>query len=250
VLVGAVALLHLLACSNVINLLLGRTTSRRREYALRLALGSSPRQLFVHIFSHGAALAAVGGACGLVLGWRATTVVTPPASQWATAFAIVAPFDAPGVSLRVLLVGAGVVLVTTAIVGLVPALIAFRVDVPRGLAIGSRTAAGGSMSLRKPTVRGVIVGVEAALATMLVVGSGLLLDSVQRMRRVDVGVDPDRVLTFWVIPNEARVPPAQAPAFIARLVEAIGRASGVESVSVDGGAPLSGSASSTLYIEG
>jgi putative ABC transport system permease protein len=70
------------------------------------------------------------------------------------------------------------------------------------------------------------------------------------MRRVDPGVEPERVLTFWVVPSEARIPPAQAPAFVERLVTAIERAPGVEFVTVDGGGPLAGSASSTLFIDG
>jgi len=250
VLLGAVALLHLLACTNVINLLLGRTTARRREYALRLALGSSWGRLFLHILKGGAALAVIGGGCGVLLAWWATSVLTPPASQWATFFGVVAPFDTPAFSIRVLLFGAAVVAATAALVGFLPALVAFRFDVSRGLALGSRSVTSSAMSLRKPTLHGAIVGFEAVLAAILVVASGLLLDSVQRMRRADVGVEPDRILTFWVIPSEARVPTADAPRFIARLIDAVAQVPGIESVSVDGGAPLSGSASSTLYIEG
>jgi putative ABC transport system permease protein len=70
------------------------------------------------------------------------------------------------------------------------------------------------------------------------------------MRRVDVGIVPDRVLTFWVIPSEARVPTTEAPAFVSRLIASIARVPAIESVTVDGGAPLSGSATSTLYIAG
>jgi putative ABC transport system permease protein len=70
------------------------------------------------------------------------------------------------------------------------------------------------------------------------------------MRDVQVGVQPANVLTFWVIPSEARVPPAMAPAFVTRLIDALANVPGVRSVSVDGGAPLAGSANSVLYIEG
>jgi putative ABC transport system permease protein len=70
------------------------------------------------------------------------------------------------------------------------------------------------------------------------------------MQRAEIGVATDHVLTFWVIPSEARIPPASAPAFVSRLLDAVARVPGVESASVDGGAPLSGTASSTLYIEG
>ena len=250
VLIGAVALLHLLACINVVNLLLGRAAAKRREYAVRLALGSSARRLFAHSLTDGFTLAAVGGALGVVIAWWATTVVTPPPSQWISSFGIMAPFDAPAFSMREVVFGAAVALVTATLVALAPALVALRVDVMRGLASQSRGVAGSALSIRRPTVRGVIVSLEAALAALLVVASGLLLDSVQRMRRVDIGVEPDRVLAFWIIPSEARVPPPTAPAFIGRIVDAIAHVPGVESVSVDGGAPLAGSASSTLYIAG
>lgn len=250
VLIGAVALLHLLACVNVINLLLGRAAAKRREFALRLALGSTPQQLFVHSLTHGVTLALAGGVAGVVLSWWATTIVTPPPSQWMTSFGIMAAFDTPAFSIREVAFGAAIVLVTAALVGLAPALVAIRSDVARGLLSGSRTVAGAALSIRRPTARGVIVSVEAALAALLVVASGLLLDSVQRMRRVDIGVEPDRVLTFWMIPSEARVPPPTAPAFVGRIVDAIARVPGVDTVSVDGGAPLSGSASSSLYVAG
>jgi putative ABC transport system permease protein len=250
VLIGAVAVLHLLACANAINLLLGGAAARRREYALRLALGSSPRRLFTHVLAGTMALAWVGGAIGLVLAWWTTSVITPPASLFASGGTQLASFDAPVFSGVVLAFGAALTLVTGILVGFPPALMAFRVDVAHGLQTGARSLERGALSLRRPTTRGVIIGVEAALAALLVVASGLLLDSVQRMRRVDVGVNPDRVLTFWVIPSEARFPPAQAAAFVERLVAAIERAPGVDVVTVDGGGPLAGSASSTLYIDG
>jgi predicted permease len=250
VLIGAVAVLHLLACANAINLLLGGAAARRREYALRLALGSSQPRLFTHVLGGTMALAWVGGATGVLLAWWTTSAITPPASLFASGGTQLASFDAPVFSGVVLAFGAALTLVTGILVGLPPALMAFRVDLAHGLQTGARSLERGALSLRRPTTRGVIIGVEAALAALLVVASGLLLDSVQRMRRVDVGVDPDRVLTFWVVPSEARIPPAQAPAFIERLVGAIERAPGVESVSVDGGAPLAGSATTTLYVAG
>jgi putative ABC transport system permease protein len=250
VLLGAVGLLHLLACANVVNLLLGRAAGRQREHAVRLALGSSPRRLFGHILAGGGLLALSGGAAGVLLAWWATAIVTPAASLWATTFAIVAAFDAPAFSAAELAFGVALTVLTAFVVALPPAMTAFGANVSRALQIGSRGVARGPISVRRPTARGVIIGVEAALAALLVIASGLLLDSFQRMRRVDVGVNAERILTFWVIPSEARVPPATAPAFVSRLLDAIGRAPGVESVSVDGGAPLAGSAASTLYIAG
>ncbi len=250
VLIGAVAVLHLLACANAINLLLGRGAGRRREYALRLALGSSPQQLFSLVLVRTFWLALAGGAAGILLSWWATSIISPPGSLWGTGATQMAAFDAPVFSWLTLAFGVALTLITGLLVAVPPAAMAFRVNVAHGLQTGSRSLERGALSLRRPTTRGVIIGVEAALAALLVVASGLLIDSVQRMRRVDLGIDPERVLSFWVIPSEARHPPERAPVFIEQLVGAIERAPGVESVSVDGGGPLAGSATTTLFVAG
>jgi putative ABC transport system permease protein len=106
------------------------------------------------------------------------------------------------------------------------------------------------MSLRRPGERGFIVALESALAMMLVVVSALLVDSYRRMQQARIGVEPSNVLTFWVLPSDARIPPASAPLFVRRLLDALSRVPGVESASVDGGAPLAGSASTSLFIIG
>ena len=245
VLLGGVALLHLLACANVVNLLLGRAAARRREYAMRIALGSSAGRLFRHILGHGVVLALAGGGLGIMLASWTSALVAPPASAWRNFYGSLAPFDAPAFSVVELAFGIGLAAATALLVALVPAVSAFRVDVTTAMKASRRSAASGGLSLRRPSARGVIVGIEAALATLLVVAAGLLVDSVQRMQRAQIGVEPARVLTFWVIPSEARIPPATAPAFIARLLDALARVPGVQSASVDGGGPLSGTASST-----
>jgi predicted permease len=251
VLLGAVALLHLLACANVINLFLGRTAARRREGALRIALGSSEARLFGQVVREGAALAVIGGGLGIVLASWMTAAVTPPANAWArNFFGSLAAFDTPSFAGMELGFGALLVLVTAVLVAVPPALAAVRGDVLAGIRAGSRGIVGASSSGGRPSARGVIVGIEAALAMLLVVTAGLLIESFRRMQNVPLGVETDRVLTFWLIPSEVRVPPAAAPAFVARVLEAVARVPGVESASVDGGAPLSGTANSTLFIEG
>ncbi|HET9515082.1 MAG TPA: ABC transporter permease [Gemmatimonadales bacterium] len=252
ILLGAVGLLHLLACANVTNLLLGRVATGRHDAAVRLALGSSTGRLFGHILREGLVLSLTGGALGVGLAWWAGGLVTPPANLWAPRnfYGSLAPFDEPAFSLAQLGFGLVLALATALLVSGAPALSAVRIDVSSGIRSGSRGLTGESVTLRRPSLRGLIVGVEAALAMLLVVTAGLLIESFQRMRRVDVGVDPGNILTFWIIPSEARVPPATAPAFITRVLEALSRVPGVQSATVDGGAPLSGTASSTLYIEG
>jgi hypothetical protein len=106
-----------------------------------------------------------------MLAWWATTVITPPARMWTTFYGSLAPFDVPAFSGRELAFGAALALVTALLGGLIPAMTAFAQRVAR--AFDRRPQCRwGILSLRRPTVRGAIVGVEAALAALLVVASG------------------------------------------------------------------------------
>lgn len=251
-LLGGVALLHLLACANVVNLRLGHVAARRRDAALRMALGSSAPREFRQLVVEGVALAAPGGALGLLLAWLVGVSVVPPSNAWAPVnfYGSLAAFDAPALSGPVLLVGLALVATTTLVVAIVPALTAFRFESASGLRPGARGVAEGAVSLRRPTGRGLVLVVEAALAMLLVVTAGLLIVSFDRMRRAPIGVEPAGVLSFWLIPSEARVTTPAAPAFVSRVLDAVRRVPGVLSASVDGGSPLSGSATATLFREG
>ena len=253
VLLGAVGVLHLLACANVINLLLGRVAGKRRESAVRVALGSSSGRLFKDLLSEGLLLALPGALLGVALAIWACAVLSPPTNVWAPRnfYGSLAPFDRPAFGLMEFAFGVGLAWVSACLVAIPPALSAFRIDVSSGIQIGSRgVVGGGGLSLRRPSSRGVIVGIEAALAVVLVVAAGLLLESFERIRGTGIGVQQANVLTFWVVPSEARVPPAAAPAFVTRILEAVTRVPGVLLATVDGGGPVSGTARSTLYIEG
>jgi predicted permease len=258
VFLGGVVLLHLLACANVTNLLLGRAAARRHESAVRIALGSGPARLFAHLLADGAGVALLGGLLGVVLAWGATGLIAPPTNVWAprSFYGSLAPFDTPAFGPAEVVCGLSLALATALIVAVPPAFATFRLDVAAGLKAGSRGVLQGGLrgrdrgGSRLPSVRALIVGLEAALAMLLVVAAGLLIDSFQRMRQTDIGVDTTRVLTFWVIPSEARVPPAAAPAFVTRMLDAVSAIPGVVAATVDGGAPLAGTARSTLYIAG
>jgi len=252
VLLAAVALLHLLACANVTNLLLGRAATKRRESAVRVALGSSSGQLFRHILSESLLLTVVGAVLGIVLAWWISVLVTPPTNVWAprSFYGSLAPFDAPAFGVIEVMFGVFLAVATALFVALPPAMTAFQLDVTAEIKAGSRGISAGGITLRRPSLRGVIVGLEAALAMLLVVTAGLLIDSFQRMRRTEIGVDTSNVLTFWVIPSEARIPPGKAGDFVTRLLDAMARVPGVVSATVDGGAPMSGTANSVLYVMG
>ena len=252
IVLAAMALLHLLACANVINLLLGREAQRKRESSIRLALGSSTPQLFRHLFAGNVVPGLAGGALGLLLARWGSALIAPPANTWAPRnfYGSLAAFDQPAFGTTELAFGIALAIATALLIAVPPALLAFRLDVANGLRAGGRSVADNALTLRRPSARGLIVTVEAALAMLLVVSAGLLIDSFQRMRQAELGVTTTNVLTFWVIPSEARVPPDKAPVFVSRLLEAVGRVPGVRSVTVDGGAPLAGSATSTLFIAG
>lgn len=252
VLLGGVALLHLLACANAANLLLGRAAAKRRDWAVRVALGSSTSRLVGRVLSETFLLALLGGAIGIALAAWLSAMVAPPTNVWAPRnfYGSLAPFDSPSFGLMELAFGVSLTLATAILVALPPVLSVFRLDLSSGIKAGSRAITDGAITLRRPSVRGIVVGLEAAFAMLLVVAAGLLIDSFRRMRQAPIGVEPANVLTFWVIPSEARIPPAAAPAFVSRLIDAVEKVPGVRSVTVDGGAPLAGTARSVLYIEG
>jgi predicted permease len=252
ILLGAVALLHLLAMVNATNLLLGRAVTRRHESAVRAALGSSRARLFRHVLAEGLVMAGMAGLLGVAIASLTSDVIAPPANVWAPRnfYGSLAAFDAPRFGGAELVFGMTLAAVTALLVAIVPAFTAFGIDVAAGLRAGARGLATNTPSLRRPSLRGLIVGLEAALAMVLVIAAGLLIESFQRIRRTSVGVDAAHVLTFWIIPSEARVPPAAAPAFVSRVLEAVTRVPGVVGATVDGGAPMAGTASSVLHMEG
>jgi putative ABC transport system permease protein len=252
ILFGAVTLLYLLACANALNLLLERAATRRREAAIRAALGGAPVQLLRHFVAEGVVLVTVATVFGLFLTWGASKFVTPPTDVWGPRnfYGSLAAFAAPSFDLRTLVFALALAGVTMLLVAWAPAATAARVHILPALQESSRSATSSSATLRRPSLRGAIVALEAALALLLLVGGGLMINSFVRMRRTDLGVDAERVLTFWVQPSEVRVPVDAAPAYINRLLDAIAKVPGVEAATVDGGAPVAGSARSTLFVVG
>jgi putative ABC transport system permease protein len=248
-LLAGAGLLHLLACANVANLMLGRSVARRREAAILMALGGSRRRRLAHFAAEGLVLAVTGGLLGVAIAWLVAPLIHLPPDAWGPRimYGSLSTFTEPGFGPRSLGFGVMLTVLTAGVVAWVPAITLLNPQVTTFL----RDGAGASRpagTLRRPSVRGGIVAAETAAAMLLLVTGGLLVDSFLRMRRTDLGIDADRVLMFRVRPSEARVPPDSAPAFIARFLAAITALPGVEAATVDGGAPVSGSARSTLII--
>ena len=231
VLLGAVALLLLLACVNVANLLLVRGEARQREIGVRVALGAGRGRLARQLLTETLLLALLGAAIGLplaTLGARGLIALNPE---------IVPSGTHVGVDGVVLAAAAAIVLVTAVLAGLVPALQAGRLDV-RG-AIGLGAVGGGRHGGR---LRALLVTAEIAVATLVLVGATLVGRSFWQLMRVDPGFSREQVLTFDTsipatrVQEGARVPQAYAE-LLARL-EALPQ---VRRVATTSHLPMSGS---------
>jgi putative ABC transport system permease protein len=187
-LMGAVVFLLVIACVNVANLLLVRGDARLREIAVRAAIGASPRRLTRQLFTESLVLATAGSACGLLLCFGALRVLGRLGPQTLS----MAPVrvDAAVVGFTLLLT-----IVTTVVFSLVPALRARHIDLVESLRDGGHTS---TTSRRRQRLRGGLVAVEVALAVMLVIGAGLMLRTLYALGNVDLGFNPDRVLTMRV----------------------------------------------------
>jgi predicted permease len=206
-LMGVAAVVLLIACSNVVNLLLARAVRRRREVAVRLALGAGRARLVRLLLSESMILAALGGIAGLAVAWFTAQMmrsVLLPNVEWV----------APPVDARVLLVSAAIALTVGVVVGLVPAIRASRPDLAASLKSGVRDGGGQGNRLR-----GVLTVAQAALSIVLLVGAGLFVRSLSRVRSLDLGIQPERVLVV-----EPRWPGMAALDTAARRIERARRA--------------------------
>ncbi|HET9449272.1 MAG TPA: ABC transporter permease [Aggregicoccus sp.] len=232
VLLGAVGLVLLVACSTFANLLLARASGRHRELAVRSALGASRGRLVALLLSESVVLALAGAAAGLVL------------SLWVVdALQALAPEDIPGLAeARVggvtLGFTAGMALLTGLLAGLVPALQASRPALRATLAEGGPTQAGGRGAAR---ARQVLVGAQLALALMLLVGTGLLLRSLWRLQSVDLGFEPAGALSLRLdLPPTRYATQADQNPFLRGLLERARALPGVDSAGLVSELPLSG----------
>jgi len=184
---AAVMLLLAIACVNVVNLQLARSVQRRGEFATRAALGASKRRIVRQLVTESLLLALLGGAGGVgvaVVGVRALIVLSPPELPRLSSIAV---------DKAVFAFAFAVTALVGAIAGLVPALHLYREELLAGLQQVSRRTVGGHAWTRR-----ILVVAEVALALVLLVSTGLLLRSMQRLLRVDPGFTPSHVLTLQV----------------------------------------------------
>ncbi|MEZ0332723.1 MAG: ABC transporter permease [Gemmatimonadales bacterium] len=233
VFMGAVALVMLIACANVANLMLARVTAREREITLRAALGASRRRIVREILTESVVLSLLSGVVGVVV-----------AASAIGALRSLAPLAIPrlheiGLNLPVLGFTFALSLFTGIVFGLAPAVRALGRDLQSGLKEGGRGAAGG-VGIR--STRGILVLAEVALAFMLLIGATLLLRSFDRLQRVDPGFKSDGVFTATVaLPRAQYAEPAAQTAFADLLLERIQAVPGVRAAALSSDPPLGGS---------
>jgi len=216
---AATIFLLLIACANVANLLLARAESRRREMALRTALGAGRLRLLRPLLAETLILAAAGAALGLVIAFGGTRMLAS-----ANLSAIPRAGEAR-IDLVVLAFASAVGLLTALVCSVVPALRASNVDLTDSLKDGAQNVTGGSARQR---TRSALVVAEMSLAVVLLVSAGLALRSLWALRQVPLGFNPDRVLTLRLsLPEASYAEPVHVEAFYQRLIERVRTVPGV-----------------------
>jgi putative ABC transport system permease protein len=227
VLLGAVALVLLIACANVANLLLARAATRQREMAVRAALGAGRLRIARQLLTESVLLSLAGGGLGLLVAFWGVRAL----GQWSGAS--LPAMHGIGIDAWVLAFTLGVSVVTGLAFGLVPAVQAWRTDVNAALKEEGRGDTGG----RRHWLRHLLVVSEVALALVLLIGAGLLIKSFSRLTEINPGFQTDGVLTFQVTLTEEKSS-AQKVNFTQQIVERLKALPGVEAAAATDSLPL------------
>ena len=236
---GAVAFILLIACANVANLMLARASARQREIAVRVALGASRWRLVRQMLIESVLLGLAGGAAGLLLALWGIEFLSAAAQKMSAPRA-----GSIGLDGRVLVFTFAASIVTGLIFGLAPALQASKPDLNDALKEGGRSAG----SPRRSRTRNLLVVSETALAFVLLVGAGLLINSLHKLRAVDPGLQPDNVLTMNItLPRQKYSQPEQVIVFHRQLLEQVEALPGVASAGTITALPYGGSTNGFGY---
>jgi len=228
VLLGAVLFVLVIVSANVANLLLARALERQKEMAVRAALGASRGRLLRQLLVESLVLSSVGGVAGLL------------AAVWAVGFLEsslppnVLPVPDIGVDRTVVVCAAAVTLLTGIVFGMAPAWQAARSDVNATLKDAGRSSVGGM----RPLLRKALAGAELALATILLIGAGLLMRSLLELQRVPLGFDPHDVISFQVSLPPTKYDAARRVNFHRELGNTLKAIPGVRNAGISSGIPF------------
>jgi len=240
-LLAAVALVLLIACANVGNLLFARALSRGKELAIRAALGAGRARVFQQLIVEAIVLAMAGGIAGLL-------IARVSLAAGATLLADQVPSaDEISVDARVMLFACAVSILTGVLAGVLPAIRAGRTDVNSALKEGGRSDTG-SVGLR---TRRLLIVCEVALSLVLLTGAGVMIRSLVALRNVDAGFDPRNVLTMRVgLPETRYRTPAETTAFYDKALQRLRALPGVQEAAAIDNLPLTGGSQQPIVVDG
>jgi predicted permease len=229
-----VALVLLIVCANVANLLLSRATTRQKELSVRLSLGATRARLIRQLLTESLLLAVMGGALGILVGYWGKQLLPGPPGQLTT------------LDWRVLLFVLTITGLTGLIFGSAPAFRGTGMNVNSALKETSRGVVGSRSFLGKS-----LLIVQVAISLVLLVGAGLFLRTLQNLRHVEVGFNPQNLLLFRVNPSLNRYDEKRMATLYRDMLDRLGTVPGVRGVAMSAPALLSGSVNSTsIYVHG
>ena len=230
IMLGAVLLVLLIACANVANLLLARATGRKREVAIRLAIGATRPRLMAQLLTESLLLAVAGGALGLLLAYVGDRLLTLAMTRYEFSLPNARVVD---IDWRVLLFSLAITVATAAFFGLAPSWATTKTDLNESL------KESGSSSTTEPgrrRLRNALVISEMALALVLLIGAGLLVRTFLRLADVDLGIDPANVVTMGLrLPDYKYSSKTQQALFYRELLQKVESTPGVKSAGAEGG---------------
>lgn len=231
VMLGAVASVLLIGCGNVASLLLARATTRRKEIAIRGALGGARRRLVRQLLTESLLLAFIGGAIGLFIAWFGVRFLVGAGPNW------LPRLGEAGLQLDVLAFAFGATVACGVLFGLAPALRATRVDLQTELRDGGR----GSRGVVRDSVRAGLIVTEIAVVLVLLVSAGLFIKSAHRLQQVATGFNPSDVTMVRVaLPPDRYDSTVAIQRAVTEIVEAMGSIPGVQSAGAGSRVPMWG----------
>lgn len=230
IMLGAAMLVLLIACVNVSNLFLARATGRKREIAIRIALGAGRRRVLTQLLTESVLLAVCGGAIGLALAYAGDRLLTLAMARYGFFLPNARTID---IDWRVLLFSVAVTFATGIVFGLAPAWAASKAGVNDALKEGSSST---TSEAGRRRLRNTLVVCEMALALVLLTGAGLLVRTFVALVNVDLGINPNHVLTMgFSLPGYKYSSQTQQLDFYRRLLRRVGTLPGVKSAGAESG---------------